>query len=334
MARTLFTSESVTEGHPDKMADQISDAILDDLLRQAVTARVPVPSGQVLRWRGIDEERLADWLAQGEHAYQARESLHEGQGEAGVALSQAQHRLGLDDVVFVPCRAQQRLAGGQIRMGLRQMVTLITQLGQGRVPADEFGAQLQHRLLQRVDAARLLRGLILQTQLHGLVCLLQFRMVCEQGLEPRLLHPCRRAHLMLHHVDVAQHLGGQVRRAPRVRECGPQRLGQTGPARRRPPPLLQRQLVLATRRLAHCQLMPAIQILLHRLGQRPALTARRHHRAVQLVFVRPRGAPQQPTGQMMQRGNRQAHPHDRAMRGRVELPDAPPARPPSAIGRR
>ncbi len=29
MARRLFTSESVTEGHPDKMADQISDAILD-----------------------------------------------------------------------------------------------------------------------------------------------------------------------------------------------------------------------------------------------------------------------------------------------------------------
>ncbi|MFO7736175.1 MAG: S-adenosylmethionine synthetase N-terminal domain-containing protein, partial [bacterium] len=30
----LFTSESVTEGHPDKMADQISDAILDEMLRQ------------------------------------------------------------------------------------------------------------------------------------------------------------------------------------------------------------------------------------------------------------------------------------------------------------
>ena len=36
----LFTSESVTEGHPDKMADQISDAILDDVLRQDPTGRV------------------------------------------------------------------------------------------------------------------------------------------------------------------------------------------------------------------------------------------------------------------------------------------------------
>ena len=38
----LFTSESVTEGHPDKMCDQISDAILDDMLRQDPRARVAV----------------------------------------------------------------------------------------------------------------------------------------------------------------------------------------------------------------------------------------------------------------------------------------------------
>jgi S-adenosylmethionine synthetase len=36
----LFTSESVTEGHPDKMADQISDAVLDALLEQDPTSRV------------------------------------------------------------------------------------------------------------------------------------------------------------------------------------------------------------------------------------------------------------------------------------------------------
>jgi len=42
MSGRLFTSESVTEGHPDKMADQISDAILDDLLSQDPTSRVAV----------------------------------------------------------------------------------------------------------------------------------------------------------------------------------------------------------------------------------------------------------------------------------------------------
>ena len=40
MGRKLFTSESVTEGHPDKICDQISDAILDEALRQDKYSRV------------------------------------------------------------------------------------------------------------------------------------------------------------------------------------------------------------------------------------------------------------------------------------------------------
>ena len=40
MAKFLFTSESVTEGHPDKMCDQISDAILDELLKKDPYAHV------------------------------------------------------------------------------------------------------------------------------------------------------------------------------------------------------------------------------------------------------------------------------------------------------
>ncbi|WP_305125106.1 S-adenosylmethionine synthetase N-terminal domain-containing protein, partial [Streptomyces sp. ODS05-4] len=42
MSRRLFTSESVTEGHPDKIADQISDAVLDALLAADPTSRVAV----------------------------------------------------------------------------------------------------------------------------------------------------------------------------------------------------------------------------------------------------------------------------------------------------
>ena len=42
MARRLFTSESVTEGHPDKMADQISDAVLDAMLKGDPRSRVAV----------------------------------------------------------------------------------------------------------------------------------------------------------------------------------------------------------------------------------------------------------------------------------------------------
>lgn len=40
MSRKLFTSESVTEGHPDKICDQISDAVLDAILEKDPTARV------------------------------------------------------------------------------------------------------------------------------------------------------------------------------------------------------------------------------------------------------------------------------------------------------
>jgi phosphopantothenoylcysteine decarboxylase/phosphopantothenate--cysteine ligase len=42
VSQRLFTSESVTEGHPDKIADQISDAILDDLLSEDPRSRVAV----------------------------------------------------------------------------------------------------------------------------------------------------------------------------------------------------------------------------------------------------------------------------------------------------
>ena len=48
----LFTSESVSEGHPDKMADQISDSILDAILEKDRAARVAcetmVTQGQVI----------------------------------------------------------------------------------------------------------------------------------------------------------------------------------------------------------------------------------------------------------------------------------------------
>lgn len=52
MAKHLFTSESVSEGHPDKIADQISDAVLDAILQQDPKARVAcetyVKTGMVL----------------------------------------------------------------------------------------------------------------------------------------------------------------------------------------------------------------------------------------------------------------------------------------------
>ena len=64
----LFTSESVSEGHPDKMADQISDALLDAILREDLHARVAcetlvktgavVLAGEITTTANIDIERI------------------------------------------------------------------------------------------------------------------------------------------------------------------------------------------------------------------------------------------------------------------------------------
>ena len=64
MERRFFTSESVTEGHPDKICDQISDAILDELLRQDPNSRVAcetaVTTGLVLVMGEISTEGYVD----------------------------------------------------------------------------------------------------------------------------------------------------------------------------------------------------------------------------------------------------------------------------------
>ena len=62
--RRLFTSESVTEGHPDKIADQISDGILDAMLAQDPRSRVAVETlittGQVHVAGEVTTEAYAD----------------------------------------------------------------------------------------------------------------------------------------------------------------------------------------------------------------------------------------------------------------------------------
>jgi S-adenosylmethionine synthetase len=64
VSRRLFTSESVTEGHPDKIADQISDSILDALLSQDPSSRVAVETlittGQVHVAGEVTTEAYAD----------------------------------------------------------------------------------------------------------------------------------------------------------------------------------------------------------------------------------------------------------------------------------
>lgn len=81
----LFTSESVSEGHPDKVADQISDAILDELLRQDKHSRVAcetlVTTGLVVIAGEITSNATIDY------AHIARETLKEiGYTDAGMGI--------------------------------------------------------------------------------------------------------------------------------------------------------------------------------------------------------------------------------------------------------
>jgi len=53
MSEFLFTSESVSEGHPDKVADQISDAVLDAILAKDPRARVAADRGLAMVFTGM-----------------------------------------------------------------------------------------------------------------------------------------------------------------------------------------------------------------------------------------------------------------------------------------
>ena len=61
----LFTSESVSEGHPDKIADQISDAVLDAILTEDKDARVAcetlVKTGMVFIGGEIRRKFCSNW---------------------------------------------------------------------------------------------------------------------------------------------------------------------------------------------------------------------------------------------------------------------------------
>ncbi len=67
MSKRVFTSESVTEGHPDKICDQISDSILDAILAQDKQARVAcevtVATGQVLIMGEVTTTAVVDYAA-------------------------------------------------------------------------------------------------------------------------------------------------------------------------------------------------------------------------------------------------------------------------------
>src|SRR2546428_11721387 len=94
----LFTSESVTEGHPDKIADQISDAVLDAIISQDPTGRVAceclLTTGLVVVAGEEHHPRYGDTPRLSRHAY------HRGgdtRGQIGVDHEQCGGHPGPDE---------------------------------------------------------------------------------------------------------------------------------------------------------------------------------------------------------------------------------------------
>ena len=96
MSGRLFTSESVTEGHPDKICDQISDSILDAMLEQDPKSRVAVETmvttglvhiaGEVTTQSYVEIPRLVREVVAGHVGYDSSDKGFDGRS-CGVSIS-------------------------------------------------------------------------------------------------------------------------------------------------------------------------------------------------------------------------------------------------------
>jgi S-adenosylmethionine synthetase len=144
----LFTSESVTEGHPDKIADQISDAILDEVLRQDPLGRVAcetmVTTGLIIVGGEITTEGRVDF------ARIARETVRE------IGYTRAKYGFDCDTCAVVsaidaqsPDIAMGVDSGGAGDQGLM--------FGYACAETQEYmplPIQLAHRLVRKLSVAR------------------------------------------------------------------------------------------------------------------------------------------------------------------------------------
>ena len=169
MSSYLFTSESVSEGHPDKMADQISDAVLDAILTQDPKARVAcetlvktgaaIVAGEITTSAWVDIESLARGVIN-DIGYDNSNVGFDGHtcaiinmiGKQSPDISQAEHAfklipsvvraarvLGLDRnaAAISANQAVAKLTGANV---MRLLVDILSGLKAG----DSYGAQARH----------------------------------------------------------------------------------------------------------------------------------------------------------------------------------------------
>ena len=135
----LFTSESVSEGHPDKVADQISDAVLDNMLAQGQAPKlVPV----LLRFKGDLLLELADF-AKARQFFQSVLAVQPF-GWARIGLVKALRGSGETELA----NAQMQ----QLEMRGESKLFVLEQLAEQEFQADEFEAAQQHHRYQHLCA--------------------------------------------------------------------------------------------------------------------------------------------------------------------------------------
>ena len=163
MAKRLFTSESVTEGHPDKIADAISDAVLDSLLSQDPKSRVAcetlITTGQVHVAGEVTTEGYADVMGLVRETvlnigYDSSEKGFDG-NSCGVSISIGQQ--SPDIAVGVDHAFEERVAASKDPLDLQGAGDQGLMFGYATRDTKELmplPIAMAHRLAQRLSSER------------------------------------------------------------------------------------------------------------------------------------------------------------------------------------
>jgi S-adenosylmethionine synthetase len=199
----IFTSESVSEGHPDKVCDQISDAILDAYLRQEPRSRVAcetlatqdriILSGEVTSSQAIAVEPIVREVIKEigysnpgkgfDYNCEIQNYLHEQEGD--LARNQGAGDQGL--MFGYACNQTRSLMPIPIEMAHQLLINLATARKSGSIPCLLPDAKSQVSFRYQGRKPRELENLVISTH-HQAICELEFTELKQQIID-RVVHP-------------------------------------------------------------------------------------------------------------------------------------------------